>query len=142
LTRFWDASAVVPLLLDEAATAGCRAVYGEDSHLLVWWGTELECVSAVSRCEREGIVPAARARQALSRLDALKKRWDEVLAVDLVREQARRLMRVHPLRTADSLQLAAASVAASGRPAGLPFVCLDARLADAASREGFAVVAP
>jgi hypothetical protein len=48
-----------------------------------------------------------------------------------------RLLRVHPLRAADSLQLAAAVVASEGDPGELPFVCLDEKLAQAASREGF-----
>jgi hypothetical protein len=53
---------------------------------------------------------------------------------------AQRLLRVHPLRAADSLQLAAAIVAAEGDPATLEFVGLDDRLNDAAAREGFRVV--
>ena len=66
--------------------------------------------------------------------------WQEVEAGDLVRETAIRLLRVHPLRAADSLQLAAAFVAAEGRPSTLEFVTLDDRLALAAQREGFVVI--
>jgi hypothetical protein len=47
---------------------------------------------------------------------------------------------VHPLRSAVSLQLAAAIVAADHDPASLPFVSLDERLNAAARREGFTVV--
>lgn len=139
--RFWDASAVVPLLLAERWTARCRELYRKDPHLLVWWGTQLECASAIGRCEREGLVNANTAQRAFSRLDALGRRWDEVQPAEQVRERARRLLRIHPLRAADSLQLAAASVAAGSQPSSLPFVCLDARLADAAAREGLLVVA-
>ena len=139
--KFWDASAVVPLLLAEPVSSGCRALFKEDPHLLVWWGTELECVSAISRREREGVVKVSTSNRALERLDALRRRWDEVQPVVQVREQARRLVRVHPLRAADSLQLAAAVIAAEGHPSSLPFVALDRRLADAAAREGFPVVA-
>ena len=57
-----------------------------------------------------------------------------------MREAAKRLLRVHDLRAADSLHLAAAFVAAETRPSSLAFVCLDDRLRLAASREGFAVV--
>lgn len=138
--RFWDASAVVPLLLAEPVTVRCRALYREDPHLLVFWGTQLECVSAVSRRERERVIDPNTARRALERLDGLGRRWDEVQPTDAVREQACRLLRVHPLRAADSMQLAAASVAAGGQCSALEFVCLDARLADAAAREGFPVV--
>jgi predicted nucleic acid-binding protein len=52
-----------------------------------------------------------------------------------VRRTAQRLLRVHELRAADALQLAAASTAAED----LPFVTLDDRLALAAAREGFVV---
>ena len=131
---------MVPLLLAEPVSGGCRALFKEDPHLLVWWGTELECASAISRREREGVVKIATSNRALKRLDALRRRWDEVQPVVQVREQARRLVRVHPLRAADSLQLAAAVIAAEGQPSSLPFVALDRRLADAASREGFPVV--
>jgi hypothetical protein len=57
-----------------------------------------------------------------------------------VREGARRLLRVHPLGTADSLQVAAALVAAEGVPSSLPFVYLDGRLRAAAAREGLPVL--
>ena len=50
---------------------------------------------------------------------------------------AQRLLRLHPLRAADALQLAAAVVASEHEPRSLDFVCLDERLAAAASREGF-----
>jgi uncharacterized protein len=48
--------------------------------------------------------------------------------------------RVHPLRAADALQVAAAFVAAERRPASLEIVMLDDRLANAARKEGFAVL--
>ncbi len=60
---------------------------------------------------------------------------------DAVRSTAQRLLRVHPLRAADSLQLAAAIIAAEHEPGTLEFVSLNARLNEAASREGFRVPA-
>ena len=59
---------------------------------------------------------------------------------DPLRDDARRLLRVHDLRAADALHLAAAFAAAEGRPPTLDFVCLDERLAAAAEREGFRIV--
>ncbi|WP_395715064.1 hypothetical protein [Reyranella sp.] len=44
------------------------------------------------------------------------------------------------LRATDSLQLAAAFVASEHRPSSLQMVTLDERLADAARKEGFALV--
>ena len=83
---------------------------------------------------------ARSARGAFGRLAQLTASWQEVESGDLVRETAIRLLRVHPLRSADSLQLAAAFVAAEGRPSTLEFVTLDDRLALAAQREGFIVI--
>jgi len=51
-----------------------------------------------------------------------------------------RFLRVHPLRAADALQLAAAFIAAEQRPASLEMITLDDRLAAAARKEGFAVI--
>jgi uncharacterized protein len=49
-------------------------------------------------------------------------------------------LRVHPLRAADALQLAAAFVAAERRPSSLEVITLDEWLANAARKEGFALV--
>jgi uncharacterized protein len=106
----------------------------------VWWGTELECVSAVARREREGLATRRAAEQALDRLDQFRAAWEEVEPHETLRRTARRLLRVHALRAGDSLQLAAAIAASEGDPSTLEFVCLDARLVEAAEREGFVVV--
>lgn len=140
--RFWDASALVPLLLEESASAACRSVLAEDRTLVVWWGTELECASAISRLERSRMLDAVRVDQAVQRLAILRQRWLEIQPVGSVRSTALRLLRLHPVRSADALQLAAAIVCAEAEPGLVPFVCLDRRLADAARREGFTVIAP
>ena len=77
--KFWDASAIIPLLADEPTRAGG------------------------------------------------------------VRRTSERLLRAHPLRVADSLQLAAALVGADHDPVTLDLVCLDTRLTTGARREGFQV---
>lgn len=140
--RFWDSSAIVPLLAAEAATAAVRACYGEDDETVVWWATIVECASAAARLERDGSLTPADASQAFARLDALSAAWFTVEPSEEIREAARRLLRVHPLRSADALQLAAAFVAAERRPPSMTFVTLDERLALAAGREGFDVVVP
>lgn len=138
--RFWDASAIVPLLVAESASPDLFSLLEADSGLLVWWGTPVECVSALARREREGALAAAGVREAVARLRKLSTAWEEVLPGDPIRATAQRLLRVHPLRAADALQLAAALAAAEQDPESLPFVCLDERLAEAASREGFPLV--
>ena len=60
--------------------------------------------------------------------------------MEQVRERARRLLEIHPLRAADSLQLGAALLTSEETPQGFPFVTLDLRLGDAAEKEGFHVI--
>jgi predicted nucleic acid-binding protein len=135
--RFWDASAIVPMLLEEVWTPQAQALADVDSDMFVWWGSKVECVSAVSRVERTSPHEAKAIAIAYDRLNRLAERWHEVEPSEVVREAAIRLLRVHPLRAADALQLAAAFVAADQRPASLAFVTFDERLALAAAKEGF-----
>lgn len=137
---FWDASAIVPLLVAEPATRRLQALAMRDGDMLVWWGSAVECASALARLERAGALSATGAALAYNRLKQLSDTWHEVEAGDIVRENAIRFLRVHPLRAADALQLAAAFTAAERRPASLQMVTLDERLADAARKEGFALL--
>lgn len=138
--RFWDGSAVVALLVDEPARLRLLQLLAADGGLIVWWGTSVECASAIARRERDGDLATAAANAALARLRALEPSWVEVSPSLRVRALAQRLVRTHPLRAADSLQLAAALVAAEQDPSVLGLVCLDERLGLAAQREGFTVV--
>jgi hypothetical protein len=54
--KFWDASAIVPLLFAEGSSRRLEALVVEDSLMLVWWGSEVECVSAIARVERDGML--------------------------------------------------------------------------------------
>lgn len=136
--RFWDTSAIVPLLVAESSTPAVHDVLRDDPELLVWWATATECVSALARAERAG----AEITDGYRRLDVLATTWHEIAATDVVRRTAARLLRVHTLRAADALQLAAAIVGAEGDPRTLVLVTFDVQLAGAASREGFPVVRP
>ncbi|MHB8674439.1 MAG: type II toxin-antitoxin system VapC family toxin [Candidatus Limnocylindrales bacterium] len=140
--RFWDSSAIVPLLVAESSSAAVMREYELDPEVVAWWATEAECVSALARLEREGSLTSPSMVEGLRRLDGLVRAWREVQPVTAVRQTAIRLLRVHPLRTADALQLGAAIVAAENHPVTLRLVTLDERLAQAAEREGFAVVRP
>lgn len=140
--RFWDSSAIVPLLVKESWTDVVRASWRHDPDITVWWATEVECVSALARLERDGMLDLVGVGEGLARLDALSLAWTEVEPGTRIREHANRLLRTHALRAADALQLAAAIVAAEERPASLRLVTLDERVADAASREGFGVEVP
>jgi uncharacterized protein len=138
--KFWDASAIVPLLVAEAATRSLQALAKQDSDMVAWWGSQVECASALARLERADQLDRRGGALAFDRLKRLADGWHEIEPSEVVRENALRFLRVHPLRAADALQLAAAFIAAERRPASLEVVTLDDRLADAARREGFAVI--
>lgn len=137
---FWDASAILPLLVAEAMTARLRALAQRDPDMLAWWGSAVECASALARLEREAALDAKGAELAFGRLKLIADAWHEIEPSEIVRENAVRFLRVHPLRAADAQQLAAAFVAAEHRPASLQVVTLDDRLADAMRKEGFALI--
>lgn len=138
--KFWDASAIVPLLVKEARTSFLQALARRDSDMLAWWGSQVECASALARLEREALLDGKGAALAFDRLKQLADGWHEIEPSEIVRENAVRFLRVHPLRAADALQLAAAFIAAERRPSSLEVVTLDDRLADAARREGFELI--
>ena len=108
--------------------------------MLVWWGSEVECASALARIERDGALDPRDAARVFERLRQLNGAWHEIEPSDVIRQAAIRFLRVHPLRAADALQLAAAYAAAEQRPASLDMVTLDERLAIAARNEGFVVL--
>jgi uncharacterized protein len=140
--RFWDSSAVVPLLVAQPQSPAADAEVVRDRSLVVWWATEVECASAIARLEREGAIDWRQSALALESLSDFVAAWQVIDPTTRLRESAARLVRVHPLRTGDALQLAAAIVAADGDPSTLTFVTLDDRLALAAEREGFPVIRP
>jgi uncharacterized protein len=138
--RFWDSSALLPLFVDESTRERLMALLEADNEVLSWWGTPLEIVSALARRERESLLTADQVSNTLVALHTLATSWHEIVPSDAVRRTAERLLRTHPLRSADSLQLSAALIAADHDPSSLEIVCLDERLTFAARREGFTVL--
>lgn len=137
--RYWDASAIVPLLVEEPRTNEARATLAEDAGIVTWWGTLIECTSAIARLERSAALTPRQVTQAIAILRTLAAGWNEILPAELVRDTACRLLRVHSLRAADAMQLAAATVMAGGPTSQAAFLAFDDRLREAASREGFLV---
>jgi uncharacterized protein len=138
--KFWDASAIVPLLMTEPTTKTVQTLAEKDPTMIVWWATEVECASAIARLERDAALDEAAVTWAFERLKRLAHTWHEVDPSDPIREAAVRFLRVHPLRAADALQLAAAFIAAERRPSSLEVVTLDDRMAVAARKEGFVLI--
>lgn len=138
---FWDASAIVPLCIQEANTPAVR-VHLRRFGPVVWWGTVVEVYSALVRMERSGIIDRLRADGVRVRLNELQQSWKEILPDSPLRELACNVLQSYPLRAADSMQLAAALVWCRQHPAGRHFICRDKRLSDAAKAAGFSVIEP
>jgi uncharacterized protein len=138
--KFWDSSALLPLAIDEVSSEKLATIFRDDPQIVTWWATPVECASAIARREREGGLTRASAIQATRRLTRLQNGWREIQPVEPIRDLATRLLRVHVLRAADSLQLAAAIIVCDNKPSSLEFVCLDLRLNSAAEREGFVLM--
>jgi predicted nucleic acid-binding protein len=137
--RFWDSSVIIPLCLQERPSEAIIRLMKEDEDIVVWWMTHSECLSALSRRNREGVLTSDDERKARAVLDVLPSGWSEVQPTEMVRQRAERLLSIHPLRTADAFQLAAALIWSQETPRGLEFVCLDNNLRESALKEGFSL---
>ena len=136
---FWDASALVPLFVHEAASRFARQQVRRFA-VVVWWGSSIEVFSALCRLRRTKSISEGEWREGSARLAAVRQSWREVLPGDEVRNLAKELVERYPLRAGDSFQLAAALVWCGQRPANRVFVSGDQRLSEAAKAAGFAVI--
>jgi len=137
--KFWDSSAIVPLVLDEEETDYCLKTLSDDQEMLIWCLSRLEVMSALCRRVREGVLNERYFQVAKRHLSDLIERAYKVKAIEKVKQRALRLLEVHPLRAADAWQLSSALVATQEDPGRLVIVCFDERLKNAAIKEGFIV---
>lgn len=138
-TAFWDASALVPLCIHEAASRHTR-LYLRRFGPVVWWGSLVEVYSAICRLRRDKEITDLGRQGAMARLRLLSRGWREILPGDQVRDLAIESLDKYSLRAADSLQLAASLVWCQERPSGRNFICGDHRLAEVAHLAGFSVL--
>lgn len=136
---FWDASALVPLCVHDNTSRQAQSQLRQ-SLPVVWWASGVEVHSAVARLHRQGKLRDVEKKGALSRLDVLSRAWREILPSDSLRDLARQLFDTYELRTADSLQLAAALTWCQHHPSRRAFVSTDQRLSKYATAAGFSVV--
>lgn len=140
--RFWDSSAIVPLVVQQSSSRRVEQWVAEDGEVVTWTLTPVEVVSALRRLVREDEVTEAAAREAEQLMTDLVRHTHVVADVERVKTLACRALRLHALRWADALQLAAALAWADGHPGGLVLHTFDRPLALAAEREGFTVPEP
>lgn len=138
--RFWDSSALLSVAFHEELAERLTLLLRTDRQFALWWGTLVESEAAISRVDRGRRLSPPIRNDARAFLDWVREDAVEIEPSGELRAHAVRLVKDHPLRAADALQLAAALVWCSERTAGASFVCLDDRLREAASREGFTVL--
>ena len=138
--KYWDSSALVALVVDEPQSAERRETIRRDPVIVTWWGSRIECASALNRLEREHRFEGDGLDRSMEQLGLLSASWLEIEPLEQVRKRAIRLLRVHPLRAADALQLGAALTASGEDPERMDLVSSDDRLSAAARREGFRIL--
>lgn len=138
--RYWDASALAPLLVSEEGSDASLEWLEQDGQIVTWLWTRAELASAIERRTREGTLSRLQRRQVLARLDSLAESWEEVADAVAVRSRAINLLARHPIRAADAGQLGAALLVQDHLTGPLEFVCFDGKLALAAEMEGLQVL--
>ena len=128
-------------MIEQAPSPRVAGWVAEDQAIVLWTLTPVEVVSALRRLIREKSFEEETARVAEGRMEELARAAHMIVDVEPVKSLATRLLRLHPLRAFDALQLGAALHWAEGHPQGRTLHTLDGRLALAAQREGFRVPA-
>lgn len=137
---FWDASAILPLLVREPGSELSQGWLQADPEVVLWTLTRVELASSIERLARERSLNRTDRLNILRRAERIASDAHEVIDVAAVRVRAVTLLARHALRAADAAQLAAALLVADPDPSSLTMVVLDRRLADAAAREGLSVL--
>jgi uncharacterized protein with PIN domain len=137
--QFWDTSALIPLMIEEAASGLMRGFLAEDGAIGVSAITPLEITSTLWRRRHAGLLTIEAHHQADVIFAELSARWSLMAQNTLILRAALDVVTRHPLRTLDAMQLGAAMVM-TDTPAFLTIVTLDQDLAAAARDEGFTVI--
>ena len=135
-SAFWDASALVPLCVQQSNTTQAMSLYKVYA-AVVWWATPIEIASALARLVRlNHLLPTdwVKARGLSSRLASS---WSVIQPAEAVRASALQIIEHYDLRAADALQLAAALTWCKDMPQGRVFLTADHRLLNAAMLRGF-----
>src|SRR2546427_10739313 len=103
---FWDASALVPLCVQEITSRRAQSLLRKFMPV-VWWASSVEVHSAVSRLHRSGRLRDVEKSGALSRLGLLGRGWREILPSDSLRDIATRRLGTYSSRAACTPALSA-----------------------------------
>src|SRR5688500_10790397 len=106
--RYWDSSALVPVIVKEPASDIVAKWLSQDPEIATWYLSATELMSTLCRKQREGAFDEATLSKAIQQRDDLLRGVSLIGAHTRIVSTAERLLRTHPLRAADALQLAAA----------------------------------
>lgn len=116
---------MLPLISEETFSDVVAGFLREDDEIVVWWGTWIECSVAISRLRRENSLDEAGEEETRAAVDRLAGNWVERRPTDDTRLLAMLVSKRHPLKAADTLQIAAALRWCEGETDGTAFVCLE-----------------
>lgn len=138
--NFWDSSALLPLIIREPSSKKMLDLKEDSEIILTWTLTPVEIISTLCRLQRMDQIDIAGFEKALKNWKNLEEGIYLIKDIEAVKQRATRLLRTHPLKAADALQLASALIACSDVTPPHSFVSLDKQLTHAAAREGFQVL--
>lgn len=121
MIAYLDTSALVPLLIDEAASPLCERLWDDANDVVSVRIAYVETAAAIAQANRLGRLTRSQQRDALT---LLQEKWDQLQVVDIDESLAHRagaLADIHSLRGYDATHCASAEsisdsdvVAASG----------------------------
>jgi uncharacterized protein len=133
---YFDASAVVPLLIAEPGSARAASLWDGADRVVSVRLIYPETCAALAQAERLGRLTARQLRNAVTRFDSMFEGIDLVEVDDALTRRAGELAEVRQLRGYDAVHLAAADRV---RDPSVVLVAGDGALLDAATAEGLAV---
>lgn len=138
MIAYFDTSAIVPLIINEATSDLCGRVWNESSRVVSVRLLYPEARAALAKAERIGRITRTQLTAAVTQLDAIIAEVDHIEVTADLAQVAGELSQVHGLRGYDAVHLAAARVVAG---ADLMLITGDADLAAAAIALGITVSA-
>ncbi len=137
---FWDSSALLPLIIREPSSKKMLDLKEDTDFILTWTLTPVEIISTLCRLQRMDQIDMVGFEKALKSWKNLEEGIYLIKDIEAVKRRANRLLRIHPLKAADALQLASALIACSDVTSQHFFISLDKQLNQAAAKEGFNVL--
>jgi uncharacterized protein len=138
---YLDTSALVKLYVTESESLLVRSWVAEATVVLTAAITYAEARAALAQSRRSGVLSSSDLRRAVAELDAAWPGYNAVGITEALVQRAGRLAEAHALRGYDAVHLAA-GLQVHSREEHCRFGAFDARLNDAARREGLRLAGP